>query len=661
MITKVINVNLHQPIYEKLTAKQGDIASRYLLFHLLDGDKPFDLSNRTVRVYAIKPDKTEIFNDLTINDASKGYCTLELTSQCLASAGVVKMELYISESGKVLTSIPFELEVIACINTVNSVTSTNEFSALEVALSSLQDYDNLRSEIVQARKGYGTVGKRLDNFDSQLEYNARELPQVKKSVKLQHILLGMDSLTNGAGNTSYVDYFRDKIHSALGYGGAGYLPFEYQTLVNDSEYFSMYFDDNGTWVYLSGLTDLNNLSVINSFDNKGLYSENANGTIVRIECKTNCKYIKLIYLQQENGGSFTVQYNNGGKLQTVNTLGQTMVKTILLEENDNIKQGIFTITGAGKLTLYGMYCYNDEGAIVSKFGQGGQLLTKIIKNKEITDMWINILNPTFALLDCGTNDGGSDIYQNKYEILVQSLKDINCDITLIRPHNMGIEWTCEPYLFNVSKNKDVPILNIKNLFGNSFEEAKNNGCMLDGIHPNDKGNIIKANKYLDYLSIPKISTLINKSYVSNLDTEILYENVVKLTDKIVYTHSDETEGIELYNLGMIWSNGVKIPCAIIEIIANTTINYTSLKSKKVTFIMYNDSDTNKSKFEQSSINNQILIDNDIYDFEFIIENLNNRTLIKLKTNSPYWINANITAKAYIVNNVNTTDIHVIEN
>ena len=172
MITKVINVNLHQPIYERLTAKQGDIASRYLLFHLLDGDKPFDLSNKTVRVYAIKPDKTEIFNDLTINDARKGYCTLELTSQCLASAGVVKMELYISQSGKVLTSIPFELEVIACINTVNSVTSTNEFSALEVALSSLQDYDNLRTEIIQARKKHRTVGKRLDNFDSQLDTKA---------------------------------------------------------------------------------------------------------------------------------------------------------------------------------------------------------------------------------------------------------------------------------------------------------------------------------------------------------------------------------------------------------------------------------------------------------------------------------------------------------
>ena len=199
MITKVINVNLHQPIYERLTAKQGDIASRYLLFHLLDGDKPFDLTNRTVRVYAIKPDKTEIFNDLTINDASKGYCTLELTSQCLASAGVVKMELYISESDKVLTSIPFELEVIACINTANSVNSTNEFSALEVALSSLQDYDNLRREISGARNGYRTVGKRLNDFDSQLDTKANEVDLLVERKRIDSFVSLPEGTTQGDG------------------------------------------------------------------------------------------------------------------------------------------------------------------------------------------------------------------------------------------------------------------------------------------------------------------------------------------------------------------------------------------------------------------------------------------------------------------------------
>ena len=214
MITKVVNVNLHQPIYERLTAKQGDIASRYLLFHLLDGDKPFDLTGKSVRVYAIKPDKTEIFNDLTINDASKGYCTLELTSQCLASAGVVKMELYISESGKVLTSIPFELDVIACINTANGVASTNEFSALEVALGSLQDYYNLRSEIVQARKGYRTVGKRLDNFDSQLDNIKNATKQIYKST------IGVNMWFNIGSSDSYInevlnDMERLKIKSLL--------------------------------------------------------------------------------------------------------------------------------------------------------------------------------------------------------------------------------------------------------------------------------------------------------------------------------------------------------------------------------------------------------------------------------------------------------------
>ena len=166
MITKVVNVDLHLPIYERLTAKQGDIASRFILFHLLDGDTPFDLTGKSVRVYARKPDKTEIFNDLIINDETKGYCTLELTSQCLAEAGIVKMELYISESDKVLTSIPFDLEVISCINNVNAIVSTNEFSALNAALESLQDFDSLKSEIVEARKGYGTLGERLDNIDS---------------------------------------------------------------------------------------------------------------------------------------------------------------------------------------------------------------------------------------------------------------------------------------------------------------------------------------------------------------------------------------------------------------------------------------------------------------------------------------------------------------
>ena len=198
MITKVINVNLHQPIYERLTAKQGDIASRYLLFHLLDGDKPFDFTGNSVRVYARKPDGTEIFNDLKINNETKGYCTLELTSQCLAEAGIVKMELYISQSGKVLTSIPFDLEVISCINTINAIVSTNEFSALEAALGSLQGFYNFKREIIDARNGFITLGKRLDTMATRDEVNA--LGRIEFSGEYDTLdMLNLEKPTGGEG------------------------------------------------------------------------------------------------------------------------------------------------------------------------------------------------------------------------------------------------------------------------------------------------------------------------------------------------------------------------------------------------------------------------------------------------------------------------------
>lgn len=67
MITKVIKLDINKNLYEKIKAKQGDTKSRFLLFQLLDGSMPFNLENRSVRAYMLKPDSTEVFNDLIIN------------------------------------------------------------------------------------------------------------------------------------------------------------------------------------------------------------------------------------------------------------------------------------------------------------------------------------------------------------------------------------------------------------------------------------------------------------------------------------------------------------------------------------------------------------------------------------------------------------------
>lgn len=169
MLIKPIKFDLSKfRLYEKLKAKQGDAESRFLLFQLLDGSLPFNLENRSVRAYMIKPDGKEVFNDLIINDKYRGYCTLELTNQVLAAAGVVKLELMVTEGTKKLTSSVFELEVAKSINSEKSIVSTNEFTALLNGLASLNEYDNYKNEIKDARGGQTNLKKRLDGFDAHL-------------------------------------------------------------------------------------------------------------------------------------------------------------------------------------------------------------------------------------------------------------------------------------------------------------------------------------------------------------------------------------------------------------------------------------------------------------------------------------------------------------
>lgn len=174
MNTKIIKFDINKNLYNTLIAKQGDTKSRFLLFNLLDGSIPFSLENRSVRVYAVKPDRTEVFNDLIITDAAKGYCILELTTQILAVAGTVKLELMVIEEDKKLTSSIFYMDVKASINSEKAVVSTNEFGALLTALSSLNEYDNYKKEIAAARDGEANLLTKVKKIDEHLEHKAND-------------------------------------------------------------------------------------------------------------------------------------------------------------------------------------------------------------------------------------------------------------------------------------------------------------------------------------------------------------------------------------------------------------------------------------------------------------------------------------------------------
>lgn len=139
---KEITLDINKKNRVTLTAKQGDINSRFIIFNLTDDYKQVDLTGKMVRVYADKIDGTVIFNDLTIVDAGAGKCELELTTQMLCYAGELPMELLIMEGESKLSTIPFMLNVIASINKEEAIVSTNEFSALVNALGEVQNIDN---------------------------------------------------------------------------------------------------------------------------------------------------------------------------------------------------------------------------------------------------------------------------------------------------------------------------------------------------------------------------------------------------------------------------------------------------------------------------------------------------------------------------------------
>lgn len=177
-----INLEINKDLYDPIKVKQNDTA-RYLLFNLLDNRVPFSLENKTVRVYGVKPDGTKVFNNLTIVNAQGGLAELQLTSQMLAKSGWLKLELVIYEATDILSTIKFDIDVIASLRNDAAIESTNEFSALTLALKSVQEWEKYFEE--ESGKIEEKYTERLNNIEISLGEKSNiivceEIPSAKK-------------------------------------------------------------------------------------------------------------------------------------------------------------------------------------------------------------------------------------------------------------------------------------------------------------------------------------------------------------------------------------------------------------------------------------------------------------------------------------------------
>ena len=167
---KRVNVDLSKNLHESIQVKQRDNA-RHLLFRILDNGVPFDLSNKTVRVFGKKADGKEIYNDMSITNATKGECELRLTSGALSASGILQLEIEVKENEDILSTFLLDVDVKMSIRSNNGIESSNEFTALENGIIKLDKWDKYFKETSGQIEQKYTV--ELNNVKSSLEENAK--------------------------------------------------------------------------------------------------------------------------------------------------------------------------------------------------------------------------------------------------------------------------------------------------------------------------------------------------------------------------------------------------------------------------------------------------------------------------------------------------------
>lgn len=174
---KKIKIDIDKKSLETIPSVQYDSNTRFLHISLVNNSLPLDLTGCSVKIAAIKPDDTVIFNNCTIVDAKQGLVEAELTEQINAVPGQVECELKIYTANGVLTTKTLDINVTASTTESKVITSTNEFKALTDALKIVQGIDN-KAEKVDVKAGFDSVNLTIYNQGESID---QRFSDVKKN------------------------------------------------------------------------------------------------------------------------------------------------------------------------------------------------------------------------------------------------------------------------------------------------------------------------------------------------------------------------------------------------------------------------------------------------------------------------------------------------
>lgn len=364
MVTEIVDLDLGTNSSFKIMTMQGDVASRFIEFHLTYNNEVFDLTGKTVSCRYLKDDKTVNTTNLVINDKLNGVCILDVPYELMENPYIARCELVIKQSNEVLSTIPFTVEVVKSLVKSCIVESSDEFGALNEALWKV---DGIKGEIaeinsqLEQKVNKNEVANGLTAKGNMLYTN---LPTEGNGIGDYYYCSDGDGI-NGVGN--YVWNGTEWYFGGSGDGGYSELKNVLDRLIKTDREYSIGFNnlENNGWQTSSNDIWLYNHVIkkgdfIYSLELKNGASYHSNGNIILYK-KENNKFIKIKEVNNIPSSLVNINYLCDydtyvaiqGEYNTFITTDISNSPSVLRLDNDgNIVESPTDFSLCGKLIVY---------------------------------------------------------------------------------------------------------------------------------------------------------------------------------------------------------------------------------------------------------------------------------------------------------------------
>lgn len=145
-------LDLQHKTIDSVNLKQYDYEARSIRFHITDNGNPYILTpDIQAEIKIHKPDDTKVVNFATV-DCDSNHITVGITSQMTSMYGVLHADISLFRDGKVVSTMPFLLNVEKSSVQNEDIISSDEYGVLEDLITELQINENQRQLNEEVRK-----------------------------------------------------------------------------------------------------------------------------------------------------------------------------------------------------------------------------------------------------------------------------------------------------------------------------------------------------------------------------------------------------------------------------------------------------------------------------------------------------------------------------